>query len=164
MLRHRWMSVTLAMLGLAAVASTASASDEDVMLQAKAASEALVKAFNEHQAKAVGSLFTETADYAFLEGSSLETLQFGLVSGRDRIIGTVETFFQTFPSAKLTHTVVGPGSSLPMSWCRTRTWRSRGCPGLRTDQGPGRGRPRAGRRGLEDRRGRNISKVPPQKP
>jgi uncharacterized protein (TIGR02246 family) len=105
MLQHRWLGVTLALLGLAAVASAATASDEDVMPQAKAESEALVTAFNEHDAEAVGALFTEAADFAFLQGSSPETLQFGLISGREQIVRTVEALFQISPAVKLTHTV-----------------------------------------------------------
>jgi uncharacterized protein (TIGR02246 family) len=91
------------MLGLFAIASSTSAAEDDVMPQAKA--EAFVKAFNEHDAKAVGSLYTESADFAFLQGSSLETIQSGQVSGRDPITRAVEKFFQINPSAKLTHTV-----------------------------------------------------------
>jgi uncharacterized protein (TIGR02246 family) len=99
------MSVATVILGLAATAPKSWAFDEDVITGAKTASEAYVKAFNEHDPKAIGALFTETADFAFLQGSSLENLQFGLVSGRDEITATVATFFRMCPSAKLTHTV-----------------------------------------------------------
>jgi uncharacterized protein (TIGR02246 family) len=165
MLRHRWMSVTLAMLGLAAVASAASASDEDVMPQAKAESEAFVKAFNEHKAKAVGSLFTETADFAFLQGSSLDTLQFGLVSGRDQITGIMETFFQIFPSAKLTHTVRQARLVAPEVMVSDEDFEITGLPG---DSGPIKGqfvvvRVRADGT-WKIAAERNVSKVPPQKP
>ncbi len=165
MLRHRWLIVTLAMPGLAAVASAASASDEDVMPQAKAESEALVKAFNEHKAKTVGSLFTETADYAFLQGSSLETLQFGLVSGRDQIIGTLETFFQIFPSAKLTHTVRRARLVAPDVMVSDEDMEITGLPG---DSGPIKGQVvvvRVRADGIwKIAAERNISKVPLQKP
>ena len=109
MLRHRCLTVAIAIaiLGLAATttATTAWADDKDATAAAKAGSESLVKAFNEHNTKALGELFTESADFAFLQGDSLETLQFGLVSGRDQITATVATFFQMYPSAKLAHTV-----------------------------------------------------------
>ena len=157
MFRHRWMGVALALLGLAAVASatsTASASAEDVLSQAKAESEALDKAFNTHQPKAVGSLCTETADYTFLQGSSLETLEFGLISGRDQIVETIETFLQLFPSAKLTHVVRRARLVTPEVMVSDEDMEITGLGAdARTDPRPGRGRPRAGRWGLEDRRG-----------
>ena len=105
MFRHRWMSFAIVILGLAARPATSWASDEEVIARAKAVSEAYARAFNEHDAKAIGAICTEGADFAFLQGDSLENLQFGLVSGRDQIIAVVTTFFQMNPSAKLTHTV-----------------------------------------------------------
>jgi len=105
MLRHRWISFAIVILGLAARPVTAWASDEEVIAAAKALTETYAKAFNGHDAKAIGALCTESADFAFLQGDSLENLQFGLVSGRDQIIATVATFFQLYPSAKLTNTV-----------------------------------------------------------
>lgn len=165
MLRHRWMIVTLAMLGLAAVASAASVADEDVMPRAKAESEALVKAFNEHDAEALGALFTETADYAFLQGSSPEALQFGLISGRDQIIRTMETFFQIFPSAKLAHTVRRARLVAPDVMVSDEDMEITGLPG---DYGPIKGQVmvvlvRAD--GIwKIAADRNISRVPLQKP
>jgi uncharacterized protein (TIGR02246 family) len=103
--RHRWRSFAIVVLGLAARPATSWASDEEVIAGAKARSQAYVKAFNNHDAKAIGALCTESADFAFLQGDSLKNLQFGLVSGRDQIIATVATFFQMNPSAKVTHTV-----------------------------------------------------------
>ena len=105
MLRHRCLTVAIAILGLTASATTAWADDKAPIAAAKAGSEALVKAFNEHDIKALGDMFTESADFAFLQGDSLETLQFGLVNGRDQITATVATFWQMYPSAKLAHTV-----------------------------------------------------------
>ena len=105
MVRHAWMSFAMVILGIAARPATSWASDEAVLARAKAVSEAYAKAFNEHDAKAIGAICTEGADFAFLQGDSLENLQFGLVRGRDRFIACVETFFEMNPSAKLTHTV-----------------------------------------------------------
>ena len=105
MLRHRWMSFAMVILGIAARPATSLASDEAALARAKAVSEAYAKAFNEHDAKAFGAFFTEGADFAFLQGSSLDDVQFGLVRGRDQIIACVETFFEMNPTAKLTHTV-----------------------------------------------------------
>jgi hypothetical protein len=105
MRRHHWISLALVVLSIDSIASAISAADQEVTSQAKAESEAFVKAFNQHNAKAVGTLCTETADFAFLQGSSLETMQFGLVSGRDELAATIEVFFQMFPSCKLAHTV-----------------------------------------------------------
>ena len=99
MFRHRWISVAIVILGLATRPATSWASDEEVIARAKAVSEAYAKAFNEHDAKAIGALCTEGADFAFLQGDSLENLQFGLVSGRDQIIAVVTTFFQMNPSS-----------------------------------------------------------------
>jgi uncharacterized protein (TIGR02246 family) len=105
MIRQRWLRPTLAALCFTIIGPAASRAEEDVMPQAKAQSEAFVKAFNEHKAKAVGSLFTEDADFTFLQGSSSDSLQFGLASGRDQITDTVQAFFQIFPASKLSHTV-----------------------------------------------------------
>ena len=105
MFRHRLISFAMVILGLAARPATSWASDEEVIARVKAVSEAYARAFNEHDAKAIGALCTESADFAFLQGDSLEKLQFSLVSGRDQIITVVTTFFQMNPSAKLTHTV-----------------------------------------------------------
>jgi uncharacterized protein (TIGR02246 family) len=105
MFRHRWMSFAMVILGIAARPATSLASDKALLARAKAVSEAYAKAFNEHDAKAIGAICTESADFAFLQGDSLENLQFGLVRGRDQIVTTVATFFQLNPTAKLTHTV-----------------------------------------------------------
>lgn len=105
MFRHCWMSFAMVILGITAGPATSWASDEAVLARAKAVSETYARAFNEHDAKAIGAICTEGADFAFLQGDSLENLQFGLVSGRDQIIAVVTTFFQMNPSAKLTHTV-----------------------------------------------------------
>jgi hypothetical protein len=43
--------------------------------------------------------------FTFLEADSLETLQFGLIRGRDQIAEVVKTFFWMWPSARLTHTM-----------------------------------------------------------
>jgi uncharacterized protein (TIGR02246 family) len=168
MLRHRGMGVALALLGLAAVASaasTASASAEDVVSQAKAESEALDKAFNQHQPKAVGALCTESADYTFLQGSSLETLEFGLINGRDQIIETMETFFQLFPSAKLTHAVRRARLVTPDVMVSDEDME---ITGLAADAGPIRGQVVVVRVRADGTwkiaAVRNISKVPPPKP
>ncbi len=66
MLRNHWMSIVLTTLGLAAVGSAAFAADASEIVDANAGSEACIKAFNEHDAAALGALFTESADFAFL--------------------------------------------------------------------------------------------------
>jgi hypothetical protein len=96
------MNVVVAILGFATIVSAA---DKKAMALAKAESESFVKVFNEHDAKAVGSLGVETTDFYFLQGDSLENIQFGLVTGRDRITETMAGFVQMCPSAKVTHTV-----------------------------------------------------------
>src|SRR3954470_2108126 len=105
MIRQRWLRPALAALCFTIIGPAASRAGEDALPQAKAQSEAFVKAFNEHNAKAVGSLFAEDADFAFLQGSSPDSLQFGLASGRDEITDTVRTFFRSFPASRLSHTV-----------------------------------------------------------
>ncbi len=54
MFRHRWMSFAIVILGLATRPATSWASDEGVIAVAKAVSEAYARAFNEHDAKAIG--------------------------------------------------------------------------------------------------------------
>lgn len=103
---HRHLKrIALAIVCSAAAVDTASASEADVMPAAKAESRIFTEAFNQHDAKTLGSLFVDTADFAFLQSSSLDTLQFGLISGRNEITLTLETFFQTFPAARLSHSV-----------------------------------------------------------
>ena len=126
---------------------------------------ALDEAFNTHQPKAVGALCTETADYTFLQGSSLETLQFGLISGRNQIVETIESFFQLFPSAKVTHAVRRARLVTPDVMVSDEDME---ITGLTADAGPIRGqvvvvRVRADAT-WKIAAVRYISKVPPQKP
>jgi uncharacterized protein (TIGR02246 family) len=159
------MSDCLAIVFLVSSAVAASAADEDVMPQAKAESEAFVKAFNQHKAKAVGSFFTEDADFAFLQGSSLETLQFGLATGRDQITQTVETFFQIYPASKLSHTVRRARLITPDVMMSDEDFEITGLP---MDSGPVKGQfvvVRVRTNGTwKIAAERNISKVPPVKP
>jgi uncharacterized protein (TIGR02246 family) len=158
------MSLALGLLSLAVVAAAAPAAGDDVMPQAKAESKAFVKAFNEHNAKALGALCIETADFAFLQGSSFETLQFGLVSGRDGIINMLDTFFDVYPSSKLSHTVRRARLIMPDVMVSDEDFEITGLP---TDAGPVKGQfviIRVKTDGTwKIAAERNISKVPQQK-
>src|SRR4051812_746902 len=65
-----------------------------------------VKAFNGRNSRALAALFASDASIAFLQGSSVEKLDYGIVEGRDDIVGAHETFFSIFPDARLTQTVL----------------------------------------------------------
>jgi uncharacterized protein (TIGR02246 family) len=104
MVTLKWAGGIVTLLGFAAAVASTAERDDAVSL-AKSESKAFVRAFNERKASAAGALFTETADFAFLEGSSFETLQFGPVSGREQITAAIETFQEICPSARLSHSV-----------------------------------------------------------
>ena len=72
-----------------------------------------VKAFNGHNSRALAALFTSDASIAFLQGSSVEKLEYGMVEGRDDIVGIHETFFSIFPDARLTQTVLSARMARP---------------------------------------------------
>ena len=151
------MGVALALLGLVAVASaasTASASAEDVLSQAKAESEALDEAFNTHQPKAVSRT---------LHGDGRLHLPPGLLPGDTPVRPD-----QRSRSDRRDHRDVLPAVPLGEAHAHGASGSARHprCHGVgrghgdhgagrgcRTDPRPGRGRPRAGRCDLEDRRG-----------
>jgi uncharacterized protein (TIGR02246 family) len=76
-----------------------------VVALASRESAALVKAFNERNLKDLAALFTPDADFAFLQGSSIERLDFALIRGREQIVGNFETFFSVYPNSRLKQTV-----------------------------------------------------------
>jgi hypothetical protein len=78
----------------------------DAIEQAKRESAIYVKAFNDHRAKDVSAILTRDADFAFLQGSSVEKLDYGLMSGREGIVACHETFFSLYPDSRLTQTVL----------------------------------------------------------
>jgi hypothetical protein len=65
-----------------------------------------VKAFNERKSKELAALFTSDASIAFLQGSSVEKLDYGMVDSRNDIVSAHEMCFSIFPNAKLTQTVL----------------------------------------------------------
>jgi uncharacterized protein (TIGR02246 family) len=76
-----------------------------VVALASRESAALVKAFNERNLKDLAALFTPDADFAFLQGSSIERLDFALIRSRKEIVGNFETFFSVYPNSRLKQTV-----------------------------------------------------------
>jgi hypothetical protein len=72
-----------------------------------------VTAFNGRDSKALAALFTSDASIAFLQGSSVEKLDYGMAEGRDDIVGAHETFFSIFPDARLTQTVLSARMARP---------------------------------------------------
>jgi uncharacterized protein (TIGR02246 family) len=73
---------------------------------AKRESAIYVKAFNDRNTKDLAALLTPDADFAFLQGPSVERLEFGLVRGGGEIVGCHEAFFSLYPDTKLTQTVL----------------------------------------------------------
>jgi uncharacterized protein (TIGR02246 family) len=67
--------------------------------------EAFVKAFNERKTNDISDLFTPDADLAFLQGSSIEKIESGLVRGRKEIAQSFESFFEGYPKCRLTETL-----------------------------------------------------------
>ncbi len=76
-----------------------------VVALAERESAAFAKAFNDRKFKDLAALFTSDADLEFLQGPSVEKLEYRMASGRDEIASCVDTFCSTFPNAKLTLTV-----------------------------------------------------------
>ena len=72
-----------------------------------------VTAFNGRDSKALAALFTSHASIAFLQGSSVEKLDYGMVEGGDDIVGAHETSFSIFPDARLTQTVLSARMTRP---------------------------------------------------
>jgi hypothetical protein len=159
------MSAIFAVMGLAAIVAVSSAADTDVIAQAKVESQAFVQAFNDHNPARVGALLVETADFAFLQGSSLDNMQFGLIVGRDRIRETLETFFQICPSAKVSHTVRTARMITPDVMLSDEDFEISGLP---ADSGPIKGQCVVIRIKVDGTwkitAERNVSKAPPQKP
>jgi hypothetical protein len=110
------MRRALLLAGLAAILTTqwfvVRAQDRAQALSAKVVplatreSSAYVKAFNDRKFKDLAVLFASDPEIAFLEGSSVEKLQYSLVGGKADIVGCHEMFCSMFPDAKLTQTVV----------------------------------------------------------
>ena len=128
---------------------------------AKRESAAYVKAFNDRKFKDLAPLFTSDAEIAFLQGSSVEKLEYGMVDGREEIVSCHETFCSIVPGrqAHADRPLRPAGPAGPAH--RRRGLRDQGVTqGRRPDPGPGRGRPRAGVRGLEDRRRAELLQDP----
>jgi uncharacterized protein (TIGR02246 family) len=69
-------------------------------------SAAYVKAFNDRKVNDLAALFMLDADFVFLQGPSVEQLQYGLVGGREAIVGSHEVFFSMCPNVRLRQTVL----------------------------------------------------------
>ena len=96
-----------------------------------------VKAFNGRNSKGLSALFTSDASIAFLQGASVEKLEYGMIDGRDDIVGTHETFFSVFPNARLTQTVLSAHMVRPDLLLADVDFELTGLP---SDAGPIRGR------------------------
>ena len=79
--------------------------DEAVEL-ARRESSAYVRAFNHRRAKDLSALFTREADLAFLQGPDAGRLDYGIVRGAGEIAGCLARFFEMYPDARLSQTVV----------------------------------------------------------
>src|SRR5262249_44586625 len=53
----------------------------------------------------LAALFTSDADLEFLQGPSVDKLEYRMACGRDEIANTMDSFCSTFPDATLTLTV-----------------------------------------------------------
>jgi hypothetical protein len=78
--------------------------DEAVEL-ARRESSAYVRAFNDHRTKELKALFTQDADLAFLQGTDVRRLEYGIIRGADEIMGCLARFFDLYPDARLSQTV-----------------------------------------------------------
>lgn len=108
-----------------------------VLPLAKRESAAYVKAFNDRALKDLPGLFASDAEVAFLQGSSVEKLQYGLVDGREDIMGCHEMFFSVFPDAKLTRSVLSARLIRPDMLIAEADFEIKGLP---ADTGPIQGR------------------------
>jgi uncharacterized protein (TIGR02246 family) len=100
-------------------------------------SAAFTKAFNDRQFKDLAAQFTSDADFAFLQGPSVEKLQYGMARGRDEIVNSIETFCSVFPDARLTRKVLSARLIQPDVLTGEVEFEIRGLP---KDAGPIRGR------------------------
>ncbi len=98
--------VTVGMIAAALVAQDVGGRSEPAMDLSKRESSAFVRAFNERKAKELGESFTRDADFVFIQGSDIERLDYGLVSGADEIGACLARFFVLYPDARLSQTVV----------------------------------------------------------
>jgi uncharacterized protein (TIGR02246 family) len=136
----------------------------DAIEQAKRESATYVKAFNDHKAKDVAAVFTHDADFAFLQGPSVERLEYGMVRGREEIVACHETFFCICPDSRLAQTVVSARLIRPDVLIADVDFEINGLP---SDSGPIRGRSVVIR--LKEggawkiAADRNVSKTPPAK-
>jgi uncharacterized protein (TIGR02246 family) len=96
----------MATVGLIAAALLAQGRSEDAFELSKRETSAYVRAFNEHKPKVLDALFTRDADLAFIQGSDVKRLEYGLVRGADEIAGCLTTFFDLYPKARLSQAVM----------------------------------------------------------
>jgi uncharacterized protein (TIGR02246 family) len=164
-MNRRRSTLALSLLALIGAAPAPAGPGDDALARARSESEAFVKAFNEHDAKAVGALFADSADFTFLQGPSFETLQFGLISGRDQITEYLRIFFEIYPDAKLSHSPQRARLITPDVLISDEDFEISGLP---KGDGPMRGQCVVIR--VKDHGSwkiaaeRNVSKVPPRKP
>ncbi len=95
----------MATVGLIAAALLAQGHSEDAFELSRRESSAYVRAFNEHKAAGLDALFNRDADLAFLQGSDVAKLDYGLVRGADEIAGCLARFFELYPNARLSQAV-----------------------------------------------------------
>jgi uncharacterized protein (TIGR02246 family) len=105
--------------------------------QAKLESATYVNAFNSHKAAGVAVILAQDADFAFLQGASVEKLEYGLISGREEIAACHSTFFSAFPDSRLSQTVLSARRIRPDLLIADVEFEINGLPG---DSGPIRGR------------------------
>jgi hypothetical protein len=106
----RHMATVGLIAALAAQAPSAPRRDRDgsdaAVELARRESSAYVRAFNERGAKDLSAIFTQEADLAFLQGPDAGRLEYGIVRGADEIVGCLARFFELYPDARLSQTVV----------------------------------------------------------
>jgi uncharacterized protein (TIGR02246 family) len=109
----------------------------DAVELAKRETSAYVRAFNEHKAKELAAFFTRDADFAFLQGSDIARLEYGLVRGAGEIAGCLARFFDLYPDARLSQSVATVRLIRPDLLIADVDFEITGLPG---DAGPIRGR------------------------
>jgi uncharacterized protein (TIGR02246 family) len=162
--RLAYLGVAVAALAAPGLAAQGQDQDrpDDALALAKREAMAYVKAFNARRAKDVAALLTRDADFAFLQGSSVEGLEYALVTGRAEIVGCHETLFSVFPDSHLEQTVLNARLVRPDLLFADVEFEITGLP---KDSGPIRGRAlvirvkEAGAWKIAAER--NVSKTPP---
>jgi uncharacterized protein (TIGR02246 family) len=140
MRRATWLAcLGAAIIGLGGEGLVAWGQDRsgDAIEQAKRESANYVKAFNDRKAKDLAAILTRDADFAFLQGSSVEKLDYGLMRGREGIVACHETFFSLYPDSRLTQTVLSARLIRPDTLIADVDFEIKG---LTSDFGPIRGR------------------------